>query len=122
MGGYDKPVATMLSPVHVGYSEGFKGPVYDPNKAKALLKEVGAPATGTFTLFTSPVFDQRIVVAIQQMLRGVGLKVEITSSDFGNWLSGLGGGGLMLARMAGDGQVHAPDFSMVSARGLDPAR
>ena len=93
MGGYDKPVATMLSPVHVGYSEGFKGPVYDPNKAKALLKEVGAPATGTFTLFTSPVFDQRIVVAIQQMLRGVGLKVEITSSDFGNWLSGLGGGG-----------------------------
>ncbi len=86
MGGYDKPVATMLSPVHVGFSEGFKGPVYDPNKAKALLKEVGAPATGTFTLFTSPVFDQRIVVAIQQMLRDVGLKVEITSSDFGNWL------------------------------------
>lgn len=86
MGGYDKPVATMLSPVHVGYSEGFKGPVYDPAKAKALLKDVGAPATGTFTLFTSPVFDQRIVVAIQQMLRDVGLKVEITSSDFGNWL------------------------------------
>ncbi|MSP48993.1 MAG: peptide ABC transporter [Alphaproteobacteria bacterium] len=86
MGGYDKPVATMLSPVHVGYSEGFKGPVYDPAKAKALLKDVGAPATGTFTLFTSPVFDQRIVTAIQQMLRDVGLKVEITSSDFANWL------------------------------------
>ena len=38
------------------------------------------------------------------------------------WLSGLGGGGLMLARIAADGRVHALDFSMVSARGLDPAR
>src|SRR5207247_127636 len=62
MGGYDKPVATMLTPVHAGYSEGLKGPVYDPTKAKALLKDVGAPASGTVTLFTSPVFDQRIVV------------------------------------------------------------
>jgi ABC-type transport system substrate-binding protein len=85
MAGYDKPAATMLSPVHVGYVEGFKGYAYDPAKAKALLKEAGI-TDKPFTLFTAPTFDQRIVQAIQQMLIDVGLKVTITTSDFAGWL------------------------------------
>jgi peptide/nickel transport system substrate-binding protein len=86
MGGYDKPVATMMAPVHVGYVEGFKGYAYDPAKAKALLKEAGVTPNTNFTLFTSPTFDQRIVQAIQQMLIEVGMKVSLTSSDFAGWL------------------------------------
>jgi peptide/nickel transport system substrate-binding protein len=86
MGGYDKPVATMMAPVHIGYVEGFKGYAYDPAKAKALLKEAGITPNTNFTLFTSPTFDQRIVQAIQQMLIEVGMKVSLTSSDFAGWL------------------------------------
>jgi peptide/nickel transport system substrate-binding protein len=86
MAGYDKPATTMLSPVHVGYVEGFKGYAYDPAKAKALLKEAGITADTSFTLFTAPTFDQRIVQAIQQMLIDVGMKVTIVTSDFAGWL------------------------------------
>lgn len=38
------------------------------------------------------------------------------------WLSGLGGGGLMLVRLASERRTHGIDFSMVSPRRLDPAR
>ena len=86
MAGYDKPATTMLSPVHVGYVDGFKGYGYDPAKAKALLKEAGVTADTPFTLFTAPTFDQRIVQAIQQMLIDVGMKVTIVTSDFAGWL------------------------------------
>ncbi len=86
MGGYDKPVTTMMAPVHVGYVEGFKGYAYDPTKAKALLREAGVTPNTSFTLFTSPTFDQRIVQAIQQMLIDVGMKVTLTSTDFAGWL------------------------------------
>jgi len=86
MGGFDKPTNTLASPVHVGYVEGLKSYEYDVAKAKALIKEAGAPATQPFTLFTAPVYDQRIVQSIQQMLIEVGLKVNIASSDFPSWL------------------------------------
>ncbi|MBI1778735.1 MAG: peptide ABC transporter [Proteobacteria bacterium] len=86
MGGFDKPVTVMLSPVHVGYVDGFKGYAYDKAKAQALIKEAGEPAKAPLTLFTAPIFDQRIVQAIQQMLTEVGLKVNIETSDFTAWL------------------------------------
>lgn len=86
MAGYDKPATIMLSPVHVGYVEGFKGYAYDPAKAKALLKEAGITPDTPFTLFTAPTFDQRIVQAIQQMLIDVGMKTTIVTSDFAGWL------------------------------------
>src|SRR5436305_297375 len=38
------------------------------------------------------------------------------------WLSGLGGGGFMLIRTAGDGQVHGIDFGMTAPRRLDVSR
>ncbi|MBL8690978.1 MAG: gamma-glutamyltransferase [Rhodospirillaceae bacterium] len=38
------------------------------------------------------------------------------------WLSGIGGGGLMLLRLAAEGVTRGIDFSMVSPRRLDPAR
>jgi peptide/nickel transport system substrate-binding protein len=86
MAGYDRPATIMLSPVHVGYVDGFKGYAYDPGQAKVLLKEAGVTADTPFTLFTAPTFDQRIVQAIQQMLIDVGMKVTIVTSDFAGWL------------------------------------
>ena len=88
MHGFDKPAAIMLSPAHVGFVDGFKETYpYDPAKAKALLKEAGVTPDQSFTLFTAPTFDQRIVQAIQQMLIDVGMKVTITHArDFAGWL------------------------------------
>src|SRR5205807_5148538 len=65
MAGYDKPATTMLSPVHVGYVDGFKGYGYDPAKAKALLKEAGVTADSPIPLFAAPTFDQSIVQSTQ---------------------------------------------------------
>ncbi len=80
LGGYGKMVNIVLTPANFGYIEGFQGYPYDPAKAKALIKEAGAEGA-QLTFITSPVYDQRVVQAIQQMLGEVGLKVAIASSD-----------------------------------------
>jgi peptide/nickel transport system substrate-binding protein len=86
MGGYDKPVGSMLSPVHAGYVPGFQSYAFDLARAKALIREAGVAPGTEFVLFTSPTFDQRIVQALQQMVAELGVKVTIQSSDFANWL------------------------------------
>ncbi len=86
LGGYDKPVDQFMSPAHVGWVEGIKGISYDPGKAKALLAEIGPGAKTKVAIATSPVFDQRIVQAIQHMLQEVGMNVEIETQDMASWL------------------------------------
>lgn len=86
LGGYDKTVGQMLTPVHVGWIDGFEGVAYDPEAAKQLLAEAGDAGKRTFGFATAPVFDQRIVQAIQQMLTEVGLKVEIEMTDMATYL------------------------------------
>ena len=86
LGGYDKQVTQMLTPAHVGYVPNMPAAVYDLKKAQALVKEVGAPGQAEIELATSPVFDQRIVQALQQMLVEAGLNVKINMSDMANYL------------------------------------
>jgi peptide/nickel transport system substrate-binding protein len=86
LGGYDKPVDELSTPAIFGWVEGIKGLPYDPEKAKALVKEAGPAADTEIVLATAPVFDQRIVQAVQQMLTDVGLKVKIEMSDMANYL------------------------------------
>lgn len=86
LGGYDRPVTQMLTPVHVGWLDGFEGVPYDPEAAKALIAEAGDAANRTFGFATAPVFDQRVVQALQQMLTEVGLKVEIEMTDMATFL------------------------------------
>jgi peptide/nickel transport system substrate-binding protein len=81
LGGFDKPIAQMLTPVHFGWVEGIQGPAYDPEKAKALVREAGEAGKLEIPLLTAPFFDQRVVQAIQQMLKDVGLQVKIELTD-----------------------------------------
>lgn len=92
LGGYDKVLGQMLTPVHVGYAPDLAQPVFDVKKAQALVKEAGAAAQTEIELATSPVFDQRIVQAIQQMLVDSGLKVKINMSDMASYLKRAQGG------------------------------
>jgi peptide/nickel transport system substrate-binding protein len=80
LGGYGRPVDILLTPANFGYIPDVKGYPYDPAKARQLLKEAGAEGA-ELTFITSPVYDQRIVQAIQQMLGEVGLAVSISSTD-----------------------------------------
>jgi peptide/nickel transport system substrate-binding protein len=85
LGGYGRPVDIMLTPANFGYLADIKGYAHDLARAKALVKEAGAEGA-ELPFITSPVYDQRIVQAIQQMLGEVGLKVTISVSDQATFL------------------------------------
>ncbi len=86
LGGFDKPVNQMLVPAHAGYTPDLPASPYDLKKAQALIREAGPAAKVEIELATSPVFDQRIVQALQQMLVEAGLNVKINMSDMANYL------------------------------------
>src|SRR6185295_1337958 len=85
LGGYGRPVDIMLTPANFGYMADIKGYDYDLAKAKALIKEAGAEGA-ELPFMTSPVYDQRIAQAVQQMLGEAGLKVTIAMSDQATYL------------------------------------
>ncbi|WP_205648448.1 ABC transporter substrate-binding protein [Acuticoccus kandeliae] len=85
LAGGEKVVGELVSPAHFGWIDGVDPFPYDPDQAKALIEEVGGGDV-TMELATSPVFDQKVVQAIQQMLTDVGLKVEIQMTDMATWL------------------------------------
>lgn len=86
LGGYPKVVDELVSPAHFGWVEGVEGLSYDPEKAREVIAGLEESAKTPMKLATSPVFDQRVVQAIQQMLTDVGLTVEIESTDMATWL------------------------------------
>jgi peptide/nickel transport system substrate-binding protein len=86
LGGQEKPIAQMLTPAHFGWAEGIEGPAFDPAPAKALVAEAGPAGQVTIPLTTAPFFDQRVVQAIQQQLRDVGLNVTIELIDTPSFL------------------------------------
>lgn len=86
LGGHDKQVPQLLTPAIFGWIDGIKAPEHDLAKAKALIAEAGPAAKAEIDLATSPVFDQRIVQAIQQMLVDAGFNVKIAMSDMATYL------------------------------------
>jgi peptide/nickel transport system substrate-binding protein len=92
LGGFDRPLSELTSPVSFGYVEGIEAPAYDPEKAKEILAEVGDAAKTEFSILTTTVYDQRVVQAIQQMLSEVGLNVKIEMADMGNWMQRMQSG------------------------------
>lgn len=86
LGGQEKPIAQMLTPAHFGWVDGIEGPAFDPARAKALVTEAGPAGKVAIPLTTAPFFDQRVVQAIQQQLRDVGLNVTIELIDTPSFL------------------------------------
>jgi peptide/nickel transport system substrate-binding protein len=84
--GYAKPVNEPLTPASFGFAADIPDYGYDPARARALLKEADVTPQTPFTFLTSPVFDQRVVEALQQMLGNVGINAKISSVDIATYL------------------------------------
>ena len=84
--GYAKPVDEPLTPTSFGYDPTIPAYAYDPAQAKAILKQAGVAPGTKLSFLTSPVFDQRVVQALQQMLTDVGLDAEIGTVDAATYL------------------------------------
>lgn len=92
LGGFEAPVSQLVSPASFGYVEGIEAPAYDPEKAKEILAEVGDAARTEFSILTAPVYDQRVVQAIQQMLVDAGFNASIEMTDMGSWMQQMQSG------------------------------
>ncbi len=86
--GYAKATDVMVSESAFGFTTQVAGYPFDPVKAKQLVKESGIGDT-ELVISTSPVFDQRVVQAIQQMLREVGINAKIAMTDMATFLKGM---------------------------------
>ncbi len=84
--GYAKPVNEPLTPASFGFDPDIPAYGYAPDQARALLKQAGLAPGAKMKFLTSPVFDQRVVQALQQMLSDVGIDAGITSVDAPTYL------------------------------------
>lgn len=83
--GFAKPVDSIAAEPIFGYIPDIKGYPYDPDKARALVKEAGAEGA-SISFLTSPAYDRRVVEALQQMINEVGLKVDLVMLDHATFL------------------------------------
>ncbi|UOM37161.1 ABC transporter substrate-binding protein (plasmid) [Acuticoccus sp. I52.16.1] len=85
LAGGEEVVGELIAPGSFGWVDGIEPYPYDPDKAKELIEAAGA--TGTEVVFdTSPVYDQRIVQAVQQMLADAGFDAKISLTDMSTYL------------------------------------
>ena len=84
--GYAKPVDEPLTPASFGFDGSIAPYGFDPAAAKALLKDAGVAPGTPVSFLTSPVFDQRVVQALQQMMNDIGLAAELKTVDLATYL------------------------------------
>ena len=87
--GYAKPLAGPLTPSHFGHNPNLKPYPYDPEKAKALLKEAGYDDGITLTLHSPTgryVKDKEFAQAVAGQLAKVGINVKVVVLDWTNYM------------------------------------
>ena len=92
LGGHDKPMPELLTPAVFGWVDGITDTPYDPAKAKAIIAAAGPAAKAEVELASAPVYDQRVVQALQHQLTEVGFNVKISMSDMATYLKRLQSG------------------------------
>lgn len=87
-------VGTFMEAGSPWYPESVQPFPYDPEKAKAILKDAGVPADWTIQLVLPQPYPQHIQAGqiVQDFLREVGINAEISIVEWGVWLSDVYGG------------------------------
>ena len=87
--GLAKPIGSHFAPTDAGYVDLTGMYPYDPEKAKALLKEAGVqtPLNVTLTL-PPPQYARKGGEAVAAMLAKVGVVAKIENVEWAQWLSG----------------------------------
>ena len=87
--GLGKPIGSHFAPTDLGYMDLTKQSAYDPEKAKALLKEAGitTPLNLTLTL-PPPQYARKGGEIIAAQLAKVGIIAKIENVEWAQWLSG----------------------------------
>ena len=86
LGGGEQVLDQMATPAHFGYIPDVAPIPYDPEAARKIVEAKGEAGQEPMIIKTSPVFDQRIVQALQQMLSDVGFNASIDMVDMATYL------------------------------------
>lgn len=87
MFGYGTPIGTHFAPHNPAYVDLLANSMYDPEMAKALLKEAGHEAGLTVSLkLPPPAYARRGGEIIAAQLRDVGITAEIENLEWAQWL------------------------------------
>ena len=118
LGGHGIPTDTMFAQGHWVRAENLPTYPYDPNRAKQLLDQAGykdpdgdgpkARFSLMFKTSTSNEANQR-AVAIQQMLKQVGIDMKIQSTETGTFMEDIGKGNFDMYSLSRNG-IQDPDF------------
>ncbi|MFK3723495.1 ABC transporter substrate-binding protein [Pseudomonas monteilii] len=108
--GAGQSAVNAMPPTQWSYDDSIKGTPYDPEKAKALLKEVGIKEGTEITLWAMPVQrpynpNARLMAEmLQSDWAKIGIKAKIVSYEWGEYIKRSKGGeqGAMLIGWSGD--------------------
>jgi peptide/nickel transport system substrate-binding protein len=113
--GYGAVTDTMFPPGHWARAENLPTHPFDPNKAKQLLDAAGYKQNGgaprfklVFRTSTDAESNQQAEM-IQQMLKDVGIEMQIQSSEFGTFMEDIKNGRFQMFSLRRAG-ISDPDF------------
>lgn len=86
MFGYGTPIGTHFSPAHPDYVDLTAQSAYDPEAARALLKEAGAEGMTLRLALPPPPYARRGGEIVAAQLRAVGIETQITNLEWAQWL------------------------------------
>jgi peptide/nickel transport system substrate-binding protein len=87
--GLGKPIGSHFAPTDAGYIDLTGMYPYDPEKAKALLKEAGVPTPLNVTLtLPPPQYARKGGEVVAAMLAKVGINAKIENVEWAQWLGG----------------------------------
>jgi peptide/nickel transport system substrate-binding protein len=111
--GYAEPTDTMLAKGHWARADNLPDYPYDPNKAKQLLAKAGYPNGFSFTFKTSQDAEANSrAQVIQQMLKQVGINMEIQANEMSTFFADIGKGNFQMYSLSRNG-ISDPDFYYV---------
>lgn len=86
MFGLGTPIGTHFAPHHPAYVDLTAQSAFDPEQAKALLKEAGVEGLSLRLALPPPMYARRGGEIIAAQLRNVGIETEIQNLEWAQWL------------------------------------